>query len=645
MDQRFSGLLTLTILFLFFTLPQSATAERIIIINETQQHVFALSDMLVSGDLEANSLRISGSGEILSGKNVKVYLLGAPSDILIQNLNVNGRPASISFDEKGYFFVHESGLFDYSGELMVRTAGQVVVRIPGPLNQLRFELENGYPIGGDFYGMFNDQVIIQRTEKTSQLVSGAFQYAFAERDTFRYQIDYKAYGKSLGRAELSLRNGEEVLTVSGAKDYSVQGGKLILELTGSQANVVVTGTFSGKNLGIPLAEGSHHILIESDPERKISISTYAKELDLSESPIRPAYANGRVFLASPSDSLKVTVKTLEMFESLAASVKTAENRIAITSKGSMLGELYYRYANTGVDYIEIDAPGQPLYASTQSRPIKLTKEDNLLLSLPKSEYGNLDLIYFTTDSPLGLLSVIDVPVANTMLPITEMNTEIYLPADYFVVETLGAPGGSELPSLQSIVVFMLLVGGLGYMVREDKIFAASYIVFSAALMMFSTTLFLIAIIASIGLAVRRSVGKQSLKWMIAGAAGLIALSLVVIVFFGILASIGSYGTEYAQVRSDYADVDMYEESAPMLKSMAVIGDGAGAVSVPTREGVLPVKLELPYMGKSVSVTNYLVTRENPVSLTLILVSSKLKYLAYLIGFGALLLCKKQYQRV
>lgn len=633
-------------LVFFFVLSLPVSGEKIIIINETDEHFYSLESVLVKGDLAENALHLSGNGQVLSGQDVRVYLFGSPQDVLIEGLVVDGVSSRVSFDESGYFFIVSNGSFSFSANMLVRTPGQVNLRVPGPLNNLEFDIENGYPIGGPLYGLYDDTVVIQRSRKAQMLVSGAFKYSYAQRNSFVYQVDYKAYGQSLGRAELLLRNGESVFGVSGVKDHSVQGDRLVLELTGDSAHVVVSGTFSSSRLRIPLQEGRHHVLIESDPEKKIEVSTTAKELDLSESPLSPSYTNGRVFLASENDYFNVGVKNLETYDSLAASVKHASNRIAITGKGSVLGELTYQYANTGVDYIEIDAPGTPLYASTGNRPIKLTREENLLLSLPKSSSGSLDMIYFTSLEPLGIFEKIEVPVANTLLPVTQAVTQIYLPPDVWVLETLGARGGSELPSVQSVLVFIVLFGGLGYLMSGRQSFAGFYSIYSAALMSFDSRLFALSIVGSLILTLKRHVGRDSFRMMFTGAAGIIILVIIVGVFFGLVSQFGVFSMgstrSVAMVESDYAVMEEMEAPRAMQKSMAVLGRGEGSISAPTRKGVLPVKLELPRLGKTITVTNHLVTKEDPVKLSVILVSSKLRYLVYLVGALCFLQCRRLY---
>ncbi len=623
-------------------------SAEIIIINETKPQLYAMESVILSGDLRSNALSINGQGEVIIGENVKVYLFGMASDVLVEKIVIDGKKVPVSFDDKGYFFVAEKGKFAFYGGLKIRTPGQVKLYIHGPMNELKFDIKNGYAIGGDKYGLYDSEVIIQRSGKVATLVDGNFKFAYAERNEFYYQVNYRAFGKSLGREEILLNNGENVISVVGAKDYSVQGKKLILELEGGEASVVVSGTFDSTNLRVPLAEGTHHVLIESDPEKKITISTDAREVDLSESTLGPAYGNARAFLASDKSRFTIVVTTLEKYPSLAAPVGSATNRVAVTELGSMLGELYYRYSNTGVDYIEIDAPGTPLYAAANSGAVKLTKDGGkLFLSLPKtgSGSGNLDMIYFEAGDALGLAGNVKIPVANTLLPVTQQTTTIYLPSDYTVLYTFGAKGGSEIPALKSIVLFILLIGGLGIGLKNARVFVAPYVAFMGGLLLFDNLLFAVAVIISIVLVIKRYVAKGAVKWMLAGAGVLVVLALFTIVLFsvmGVFSGAGSSGSN-ARIASGYAVVE--EAPAPMaMKSLSILGEGTGAISVPQREGVLPVRLELPNLGKSVTVTNYLVTKETPVELSMVIVSNHLKWLLYLAALVAGLMCYRVYCR-
>lgn len=622
-------LLLLCVLCVALLAAQAVPAATIIVLNETEPSVVSVEAMTLSGDLEKNLLSVYGSGEVLSGESAKVYLFGPSDDIVIRNLRVNNLATTVSFDEKGYFFLAEKGEFSFIGDMEVRTIGQLALYVPGPVNELTFDLEHGYAIEGDRYGLFEDTVVIQRSEDVAMLVDGSFRYTYALRDTFDYLVSFKAFGSTLGSYTLNLPNGETVSSVTGALKWEQAGNALILDLGGSQASVRVTGFFDATALRIPLREDTHNVLIESDPEKKLAISTGAKEIDLSESSMSPQYPNGRAFLASAADTFSVSVKKLDLLPSLAASVRSASNTVAITQEGSVIGELNYDYANTGVDYIAVDAPGDPLYASTGYEAVKLTKDEKLLLSFPKTEYGQMDVVYFTTRHTMWPVDVISVPLASTELPITAMTSEIHIPGNYFVVDTFGAKGGSDVPSLKGMLLFLLIVGFVGSLLVRERRFVAMYVVFALGLLLFDSAFFLLLIAATLFVKVRQYIQRNTLKWILAGAGLLVALVLFgSIAYFGVF-SPSRFMPEAADVSysADYMEAPPEMAPAPVMKGLMELGeDEGGAITVPTRTGVLPVRLEIPALGKRITVTNELVTLEHPVALTVLVIATWLKWL-------------------
>ena len=621
---------TISVLLALLLFVNIGSAASVIVINETEEKVFALDSVTLSGNLQNNVLTVIGNGEILSGENVKVYLFGPSSDLLIRNLEVNNEAKSVSFDKSGYYFLQDKGKFDFTGLMEIRTLGQLNLKVPGPMNELKFDLTNGYAISGDRFGLIDDTIVIQRTEDVAMLVDGSFRFTYAEKDEFYYVLNFKAFGSDIGRYKVDLLNGETVSKVSGALKWEQSGNKLILDLSGSEKTVSVSGIFDSTNLRVPLPEEKHHVLIEADAEKKLTLSTSAKEIDLTESSLLAQYPNARAFLAERSDNFKIQIKELGLLPSLAAAVRQATHTIAITEKGSIVGEMQYSYANTGVDYIEVDAPGTALYASTASGPVKLTEDEKLLLSFPKSQYGNFDFVYFTTRGKMMPIDFISVPLAKTDLPISNANTQIYLPKDYYVLETFGAPGGSELPAFKSMALFAVLVGGLAFALKKKSSFVFGSLVFGAGLYAFNISLFYLVVAAAIVYKVRDHF--KDLNWkpvLIAGA----VLAVLVIGFAGLSGltrSSGSWAGGSVQYGMAEADVEM--TMAPRMKAMDMIGDDEeAAISVPTREGVLPVKLEIPRLGKTISIQNALVTKENPLELQVLLISKYFMYFFYLIA--------------
>ncbi len=627
--------ITLVFLLVSISLLYAVNATEVIIVNQTVEKIYSIESLTLSGDLETNSLSLTGNGEVISGDNVKVYLLGPSSDILIKDLKVNDVPTTVSFDSRGYFFLTKENKFSLQATVDIRTIGQIYLNVPGPVNKLHFDLQHGYALDGDKFGLVDNVVVIQRTAEISKLVNGEFKFTYADINEFFYVITLRAFGGDLGRYSIDLKNNEQIRSVNGAMKWEQDGSRLTFDLKGSEATVAIQGIFDSNNLQIPIQQG--RVLIEADSEKKLILTTPAREIDISEVSISPKYNNARAFLLNDYDSVSVFVQLLGLKPSLTATVNRAENRVAITATGSILGETNYYYSNTGVEYLKLNVDGTPLYAATNYQPVKLTEDEgNLLLSFPKVTNGQLTFSYFSTRSTLLPVDVISIPLVRSDLPISEENTEIFLPKGVFVLETFGVRGGSELPSIKTVIIFSSLMLLLGYLLigQRNIKFVFSFFVFATGAYLFDIYFFLLVVAVSLLLIIKKHTNPDQFKKILIIGGGIVLVALIVLGATGILGSLFSYKTAY---ESDYVasgDAMIVERAvAPAFQGLQKIGEGEGAITVPTKEGVLPVQMQIPDLGKSIRVTNHLVTKEHPTELKVLVISEWFVYIFYLIALG------------
>lgn len=614
-------------------------------VYSTSEDLYSISELNVSGDLNREVLTFTGEGSVLNGANVKIYLFGPRDDVLIDSLLVNGVNNALSFDSQGYYFVINDS-FTFSGDLKLLSLGQIKLLIPGPVQKLNFDLINGYVIGGSsFYSQLNDYVIIQREEVDEVLVDADFHYVFDKENNFEYEINLNSLGDSLSSYTLNLLNGESVQSITGVLDYKISGNNLILELTGSTATVRITGKFDESDLRIPVIQGTHDVLIESEAEKRLSVSTTASVIDLSESTITPEYYNAQAFLASNEDVFYTTISDLTILSSLTFSISQANNKVAVSEKGTILGQLSYYYANSGEEYLELSVPGTPLYAATSQGAVMITKQENeseVFLSIPKTNYGNLDLTYLDTAQKLSLFNLFNVPLANSSMPISEMTTSVYLPKKYFVLWTFGAEfyEGTELPSIAGIIIVTSVIIGVGYFYKKNKLFVLKYFIILLGLLMLNPSLFYIGLALTGFLAVKNNVSKKKVKWLFIA---LIALIIISGLMVGLM-NLFMIGMDYEYYSYSGSSVQA-DSNAPIMEGVEKVGeDEEGAISITTETGVLPVDFQIPRMGKTVTVTNNLVTLENPVSYRMLLVNSDLKYFIVLISAVLLLTEVKDFKK-
>jgi hypothetical protein len=243
-------------------------------------------------------------------------------------------------------------------------------------------------------------------------------------------------------------------------------------------------------------------------------------------------------------------------------------------------------------------------------------------------------------------------IANTDLIVTETDTYVILPKDYVVLwmfSNYKGGGRAELPSLEASLIFIIIFGGIGYMIKQRIGYSVLYLTYSTGLYYFSWLLLSISLIASIILVVRKHISEKSVKWMLAGAALLIVLCLVVVALFGMIGLFSMGGAAPSKAVYVEADYDKVQEAetpvAPaMAKSLSILGRGEGAITVPTREGVLPVRLELPALGKTIMVKSHLVHMEEPLKVSVLVVAAWFKYVLYLISLAAGIQCIREYSK-
>ncbi|VVB75699.1 Uncharacterised protein [Candidatus Tiddalikarchaeum anstoanum] len=590
----------------------------------TSEDLSFINDMTISGNVSTNALTFSGSGSVINGNNVKVYIIGPTTNVYINSLTVNGAITPVSFDYYGYFFISNISNFNYSGSLKLLQIGQVNLYITGPVNHLIFSLVDGYTVGGsEFYSLLNKNIIIQRNQASQVLVDADFHYLFERVNNFEYTIRFSSLGNSLSKYTLHLRNNELIQDIIGAVDYAQRGSDLILDLTGSSATVIITGTFSSTNLRIPIDEGVSNVLLESEPEKKLAVSTSATVIDLSDSTITPKYYNSQAFLASSTDVFYVTITDLTLLPSLTFSVSSATNTLALNERGTIIGELKYSYANSGEEYLKISIPGTPLYAATNNRAVMLTKDNNdFLLSIPKTNYGSMVLTYLSTTNPLNLFSILNVPLANTSMPISEMTTNVYLPSNYFVLWTFGSKfgEGTELPDIGSIIVFLVISIALSYTLSKNTGFVIKYIIVIIGLMLLNPALLFLSWVITAVLLIRKYLDKKYYKLVIIILSVLFVLGGILFVLIFLFAGMDSSTVSYAGMGVSTS------LGAPSFDNMEQVGRGEGAISLPTETGVLPVNFEIPSMGKTVTLTDELITIEKPVSYSILLMDGNLKYI-------------------
>jgi hypothetical protein len=134
----------------------------------------------------------------------------------------------------------------------------------------------------------------------------------------------------------------------------------------------------------------------------------------------------------------------------------------------------------------------------------------------------------------------------------------------------------------------------------------------------------------------------SMKWLlIAGVVAIITV-LLGVAFLGVFGMMSKENSlsKPMTLDADYANIQEMPASKAMEKSMEVLGSGEGAINVPVREGILPVRFELPALGKSITMKSHLINKDEPLRVGVLIASTWLKFLAYAISLVAGVLCTR-----
>ncbi len=464
-------------------------------------------------------------------------------------------------------------------------------------------------------------------------VEGNYRWSFGDQKTFTYGFIIQSAGGPLSRIDIPLRNNERIIKVMGGS-WSVQDDLLVILLTEDSANPTVSGYFDANILHTPL-NFSGTVLIEADRGKRLLVNTTAIPIGVSQSRVATSLPIGLAYATNGQDTFVVEAKDLGSTPSLVAAVSSATQTFAITDEGSILGEMLYKYDNTGLDYLEISNPGTPLYAANSRGPAKFIDNeygDSLKVEFPAGAEQALDYVYLTKIPRIHLVDKIDVPLAKTDLPISTMTTRILVPEDWFVLGVLGAKGGNDLPSWRNAFIITILFGILAYMINRKWDFIACYIISAIGLLYLSKTLLYLFVAGSIILAIKDKFSYVSMKWALGVAGSLLVLILIINALLDLKPMIGEFSrstqNDIAETESGFAQ----REAMPQFMRFESGMKAPNEIEVPVKVGAIPVKFQLPNMGKTITLTHRIVTKENQPTISLLIISTSLSYAFYLIAF-------------
>lgn len=338
--------------------------------NACASHCFVLTRLRLTG-AAGGEMRFTMEGAVLANQPVAVPLFGPPAQARVDHVTENGKPAAVGFEGDHWFVLTDARRFTLEGTLTL--GGDLALSVPGPLDALDAELATGRVVeGAHLSGLTATTVHFDRDATASPAEEPpVFQLSRAVRiareTTFEYRLVLRS-GKDLGVVRLPLAFGEKVLDVQGSANWTIQGSNVELPTAGRSAQITITGTLASVARLEPDARSAYEwMLVESDAEHRLTIGGDARQVDASESPIARTQPSARLFLVGRGQHIDVAAQPLVATEALAAVVREHDRTLVLTARGDLVADDVLSYENDGVDWLAWPPTGRAVFLATDGK--------------------------------------------------------------------------------------------------------------------------------------------------------------------------------------------------------------------------------------------------------------------------------------
>jgi hypothetical protein len=339
-----------------------------------KEDCFLLSSLVLRGSV-SGSMSFELKGGVRAHEVIRVPLFGPPSQVRLDDVTIEGAPASIGFDGDRYHVFTSASSFTIRGRITL--GSDQLLAVPGPLVSLDAHLASGKLVEGERLGGVTGAVLhfepMTDGAGAKPKVPSVFRLAralrFGREVSFVYRLT-ASEGADLGTIHLPLQYGEKIGDVQGSSGWSVDRAELLLPTSGHEAEITISGTLPSSLIGGPKAfapdgrSAYEWWLVEADPEHRLETGGEAKLVETSQSPIPPVFPGARVHLVQKGQVLGVDVRSLVRGDVLAAVVRTHQRFVAITGRGELISDETLRYDNNGLDHVLITPEGKAMYLST-----------------------------------------------------------------------------------------------------------------------------------------------------------------------------------------------------------------------------------------------------------------------------------------
>ncbi len=596
---------------------------------------FVLSHLALRGAVDG-AIAFELRGSVRAKKEeTKIPLFGPPGQVHLSDVTIDGAPATLLFDSDHYYLYTSSRSFTVRGKLAL--GSDWILSVPGPVAAIDASLTRGKLIEGDkLSGVigsvlhFDPMIEGEGAEPAKPKVPPVFRLSRALRvgreTTFVYRL-VASQATDLGTIRLPLKYGEKVQDAQGSTGWSVEGDELLLPTSGKEAEIVVSGTIARPKSFTPDDRSAYEwLLVEADPEHRVSTAGDGKLVETSQSPIPPTMPGARVYLLQRGQRIEVEARSLVRGDVLAAVARKHDRFVAITGAGEVISDEVILYENNGLDHLALTPEGRAVYLSNDGTPQRILHDDErskeVLVPVATGQH-RMRVQTLSNARIWPLAGALSIPPSTYPLSTSTVETTIGLPADVHPIAVLGGDrirwgvGRGDLVA----VAFGIALACFGFRTNKTRAIGA---LATAGLWFVSRDGFVVAggVLGTVGLIFLASRFLRGTKLLVAGgfvvAAGLL-------VSRGLLAE----GAAAEPAREMFVD-------HPTLPTPETNG-GYGARSG-TPGDITPVSLSLPTSERYVQSSRQVVSQERPFTPRIVYVTSTLVgvlHLAWLALVGAL----------
>jgi hypothetical protein len=596
-----------------------------------EKDCWLLSRLALRGQVDG-TITFELQGEVRAREEQKIPLFGPPGQVRLDDVTIDGARASVGMEGENYVLFTSKRAFTVRGKIAL--GRDWLLSVPGPVLTFDAALTKGKVVEGDrlsglastvihFDPMIEGQVAPTVANKPRPAFMVRRTLRFTGEPAFSYRVVVQG-PDDLGTVRFPLKNGEKVQAVDGATGFRIEADAVAFDVTGTQADVTVTGSL-GKlppiaQLVMSPDERSAYEwwLVESDPEHRVTVGGDAKLVDIPQTNLTPTLPNARGYLLQRGQRAELEARSLVRGDVLAAVARSNKRFVAVTGRGEIVSDESLTVDNHGLELLPFTPVGKAVYLSTDGSAQRILHaeagaRDVLVAARPGSHDVRVQSLAEARLTPL--VGALAIPTSR--YPLTTSRTEITigLPGDVHPLAVLG--GDHALLGLGSVDAIAMAVGValacFGFRTRRTRALGA---VVTAGLWLVSRDAFVVAagglFVAGAAFVASRFVRGT---WLLAASANAAVLALLA-------------GRAVLSPDVSLEPTTEMVVRAPTVPT-AELSSAAGAAEE-TRTGTTPVSISMPSSERYVHTSLQLATPERPLAPRVLYVTSTMIGLLHLV---------------